>query len=314
MAKDLKRRHGVEVDPDTIVIMPGGKPTMFFSILMFGQPGAEIMYPDPGFPIYRSMIQYTGAKPVPIALQEENEFAFTADQVLSQITPKTSLIILNSPEQSLRRRRAGRRRCKRLVAGLERHPNVAVMSDEIYSQMLYGGRKHESFLRYPEIRDRLIMLDGWSKTYAMTGWRLGFSVWPKALVEHVVRLAVNCHSCVNAPTQYAGIAALEGPQDEARKMVAAFDERRRVIVPLLNQLPGFRCLDPGGAFYVFPNITGTGMDARELQNKMLETAGVATVAGTSFGIHGEGYIRFSYANSVENIREAIKRLAALLRD
>ena len=313
VAKDLNRRHGVEVDPDTIVIMPGGKPTMFFSILMFGQPGAEIMYPDPGFPIYRSMIQYTGAKPVPIALLEENEFAFTADQVLSQITPKTSLIILNSPNNPCGGA-VPAEEVKRLAAGLERHPHVAVMSDEIYSQMLYGNRKHESFLRYPELRDRLIILDGWSKTYAMTGWRLGFSVWPKALVEHVVRLAVNCHSCVNAPTQYAGIAALEGPQDEARKMVAAFDERRRVIVPLLNQLPGFRCLDPGGAFYVFPNITGTGMDAKELQNKMLETAGVATVAGTSFGIHGEGYIRFSYANSVDNIREAIKRIAALLRD
>ena len=313
VAKDLKRRHDVEVSPDDIVIMPGGKPTMFFSILMFGQPGAEILYPDPGFPIYRSMIQYTGAKPVPIALLEENEFAFTADQVLSQITPKTSLIILNSPNNPCGGA-VSAEEVKRLVAGLQRHPHVAVMSDEIYGQMLYGGRKHESFLRYPEIRDRLIILDGWSKTYAMTGWRLGFSVWPRSLVDHVVRLAVNCHSCVNAPTQYAGIAALEGPQDEARKMVAAFDERRRVIVPLLNQLPGFRCLDPGGAFYVFPNITGTGMDARELQNKMLETAGVATVAGTSFGIHGEGYIRFSYANSVENIREAVKRLAALLRD
>ena len=313
VAKDLKRRHDVEVSPDGIVIMPGGKPTMFFSILMFGQPGAEILYPDPGFPIYRSMIQYTGAKPVPIALLEENEFAFTADQVLSQITPKTSLIILNSPNNPCGGA-VPAEEVARLAAGLERHPHVAVMSDEIYGQMLYGGRKHESFLRYPEIRDRLIILDGWSKTYAMTGWRLGFSVWPRSLVDHVVRLAVNCHSCVNAPTQYAGIAALEGPQDEARKMVAAFDERRRVIVPLLNQLPGFRCLDPGGAFYVFPNITGTGMDARELQNKMLETAGVATVAGTSFGIHGEGYIRFSYANSVDNIREAIKRLAALLRD
>jgi aspartate/methionine/tyrosine aminotransferase len=313
VAKDLHRRHGVEVDPNTVVIMPGGKPTMFFSILMFGQPGAEIMYPDPGFPIYRSMIQYTGAKPVPIALLEKNEFAFTAEQVLSQITPKTSLIILNSPNNPCGGA-VPAEEVKRLVDGLQRYPNVAVMSDEIYSQMLYGNRRHESFLRYPEIRDRLIILDGWSKTYAMTGWRLGFSVWPKALVEHVVRLCVNSHSCVNAPTQYAGIAALEGPQDEAKKMVAAFDERRRVIVPLLNQLPGFRCVDPGGAFYVFPNITGTGMDARELQNKMLETAGVATVAGTSFGIHGEGYIRFSYANSVDNIREAVKRLAALLRD
>jgi aspartate/methionine/tyrosine aminotransferase len=180
--------------------------------------------------------------------------------------------------------------------------------------MLYGGREHASFLRYPAIKDRLILLDGWSKTYAMTGWRLGFSVWPSSLVEKVVRLAVNCHSCVNAPTQYAGIAALDGPQDEVHRMVAAFDERRRTIVPLLNQLPGFTCLDPGGAFYVFPNITGTGMDARTLQNRMLEEAGVATVAGTSFGIHGEGYIRFSYANSVENIREAIGRIAAMLRE
>ncbi len=237
VAKDLKRRHDVEVSPDDIVIMPGGKPTMFFSILMFGQPGAEILYPDPGFPIYRSMIQYTGAKPVPIALLEENEFAFTADQVLSQISPKTSLIILNSPNNPCGGA-VPAEEVKRLAAGLERHPHVAVMSDEIYGQMLYGGRKHESFLRYPEIRDRLIILDGWSKTYAMTGWRLGFSVWPRSLVDHVVRLAVNCHSCVNAPTQYAGIAALEGPQDEAKKMVAAFDERRRVIVPSAQPAAG----------------------------------------------------------------------------
>ena len=313
VAADLARRHGVEVDPDTVVIMPGGKPTMFFSILMFGAPGAEIMYPDPGFPIYRSMIQYTGATPVPIGLLEKNQFAFTAEQVLAQITAKTSLIILNSPNNPCGGA-VPAQEVKRLVAGLEKHPHVTVMSDEIYSQMLYGGRQHESFLRYPEIRDRLILLDGWSKTYAMTGWRLGFSVWPPALVEHVVRLCVNSHSCVNAPTQYAGIAALEGPQDAVETMVAAFDERRRTIVPLLNQLPGVRCLDPGGAFYVFPNITGTGMSAKDLQNKMLEEAGVATVAGTSFGIHGEGYIRFSYANSVDNIREAIARLAALLRD
>ena len=313
VAADLKRRHGVEVDPDCIVIMPGGKPTMFFSILMFGQPGVEIMYPDPGFPIYRSMIQYTGAKPVPISLSEKNEFAFTADEVLAQITPKTSLIILNSPNNPCGGA-VPAEEVRRLVLGLEQHPQVTVLSDEIYSQMLYGGRKHESFLRYPAIRDRLILLDGWSKTYAMTGWRLGFSVWPRSLIDHVVRLCVNSHSCVNAPTQYAGIAALEGPQDEVHKMVAAFDERRRTIVPLLNQLPGIRCVDPGGAFYVFPNVTGTGMSAKDLQNKMLEQAGVATVAGTSFGIHGEGYVRFSYANSVENIREAVSRLAALLRD
>jgi aspartate/methionine/tyrosine aminotransferase len=313
VAKDLARRHGVEVSPDDIVILPGGKPTMFFATLMFGQPGAEIMYPDPGFPIYRSMIEYTGATAVPIALKEENGFAFRADAVLAQITPRTSLIILNSPNNPC----GGvvpAEEVKRLVAGLLSHPRVAVLSDEIYGQMLYGGRKHESMLRYPSLRERLIVLDGWSKTYAMTGWRLGFSVWPRALVDHIVRLAVNCHSCVNAPTQFAGIAALEGPQEEVERMVMAFDERRRVIVPLLNQLPGVTCLDPGGAFYVFPNITGTGMSARELQNKALEMAGVATVAGTSFGVHGEGYIRISYANSMDNIREAIRRLSELLRE
>lgn len=311
VTRDLHRRHGVTVDPGHVVIMPGGKPTMFFAILMFGQPGAEILYPDPGFPIYRSMIQYTGAKPVPIALREENGFAFSADEVLSQITPATRLIVLNSPGNPTGGA-VPESEIRKLVAGLAKHPDVAILWDEIYSQMLYDGREHVSLLRFPEIRDRLIVLDGWSKTYAMTGWRLGYSVWPAGLVEKVVRLCVNSHSCVNAPTQYAGIAALEGPQDEAQAMVKAFDERRRVIVPLLNQLPGFRCVEPGGAFYAFPNITGTGMTARELQNKMLEDAGVATVAGTSFGIHGEGYIRFSYANSTENIREAIRRIGTLL--
>ena len=313
VSKDLHRRHGVEVDPNLVVIMPGGKPTMFFAILMFGQPGAEIMYPDPGFPIYRSMIQYTGAKAVPIALREANEFAFSADEVLAQVTPKTSLIILNSPGNPT----GGAvppAEIRKLIKGLEKHPHVTILSDEIYGQMLYDGKQHESFLKYPEIRDRLIILDGWSKTYAMTGWRLGFSVWPKSIVDHVVRLNVNCHSCVNAPTQFAGIAALEGPQDKVIEMVEAFDERRRVIVPMLNQLPGFTCVNPGGAFYAFPNITGTGMTAKELQNKMLETAGVATVAGTSFGIHGEGYIRFSYANSTENIKRAIERIGKLLVD
>ena len=313
VSADLKRRHGVEVSPNNVVIMPGGKPTMFFAIMMFGTPETEIMYPDPGFPIYRSMIQYTGAKAVPIALKEENGFAFSADEVLAQITPKTSLIIINSPGNPTGGA-VPEAEIIKLVKGLEKHPNVAVMSDEIYSQMLYDGREHVSFLRFPEIRDRLIILDGWSKTYAMTGWRLGFSIWPDALVEKVVRLNVNCHSCVNAPTQFAGIAALEGPQDEVHKMVRAFDERRRAIVPMLNQLPGFTCVEPGGAFYAFPNITGTGMTAKELQNKMLEKAGVATVAGTSFGVFGEGYIRFSYANSIENIRTAIQRIGTLLTE
>lgn len=313
VAADLHKRHGATVDPGNIVIMPGGKPTMFFAMMMFGTPGKEIMYPDPGFPIYRSMIQYTGATAVPIALREENGFAFSADEVLAQIKPNTSLIILNTPGNPTGGA-VPEAEIRKLVAGLAQHPNVAIMADEIYSQMLYDGQEHVSFLRFPEIRDRLIILDGWSKTYAMTGWRLGFSVWPKALVEHVGRLCVNSHSCVNAPTQYAGIAALTGPQDEVHAMVKAFDERRRVIVGLLNQLPGVTCVNPGGAFYAFPNISGTGFTARELQNAMLEQAGVATVAGTSFGVYGEGYVRFSYANSVDNIRLAMTRIGTLLTE
>ncbi|MFM2422507.1 MAG: hypothetical protein RL291_1037 [Pseudomonadota bacterium] len=311
IAKDAHRRHGVEVDPDAVVVMPGGKPTMFFAILMFGGPGTEILYPDPGFPIYRSMIEYTGAKAVPIALRMENEFAFSADEVLAQITPKTRLLILNSPGNPTGGA-VPEAEIRKLIKGLERFPDVAILSDEIYSQMLYDGRAHTSFLKFPEIRDRLIILDGFSKTYAMTGWRLGWSIWPKALAAQATRLCVNSHSCVNAPTQFAGIAALEGPQDAVHTMVRAFDERRQVIVDLLNKLPGVKCVNPGGAFYAFPNIAGTGFSARELQNRMLEEAGVATVAGTSFGILGEGYIRFSYANSVENIREAMARVARLL--
>ena len=307
---DLEKRHGVTVDPGDVVIMPGGKPTMFFAIMMFGAPGTEIMYPDPGFPIYRSMIEYTGATPVPIVLREENGFAFSADEVLAGITDATRLIIVNSPGNPT----GGvtpKEEVEKLVAGLP--PHVCLMSDEIYSRMLYEGREHVSFLAYQEIRDRLIILDGWSKTYAMTGWRLGYSVWPDALIEQVNRLCVNNHSCVNAPTQFAGIAALEGPQDAVDAMMAAFDERRRVIVPLLNQIPGFTCLDPGGAFYAFPNIAGTGMGAKELQTRLLEEAGIATVAGPSFGVHADQYIRFSYANSVENIRTAIERMQEMLR-
>ncbi len=308
---DLHKRHGVEVDPDDVVVVPGGKVTMFFAIMMFGQPGAEIMYPDPGFPIYKSVIDYCGAKAVPIVLREENEFAFSAEEVLSQITPKTRLIILNSPANPTGGT-VPKSEWDKLVDGLAAHPDVAILADEIYSQMLYEGREHVSLLQYESIRDRVIMLDGWSKTYAMTGWRLGFAVWPSALAPTATRLAVNCHSCVNAPTQFAGMAALTGPQDAVHEMVRAFDERRRVIVSELNQIAGFRCVDPGGAFYAFPNIEGTGLSARDLQNRLLEDAGVATVAGTSFGDYGEGYIRFSYANSVENIREAIKRIKECL--
>ena len=311
VAADLKRRHGAEVNPDNVVVVPGGKPTMYFAIMMFGQAGVEIMYPNPGFPIYESVIKYSGAKPVPFRLAEKDGFAFSAEAILSQITAKTRLIIINSPANPT----GGvtpKEEVDKLVAGLLKHPHVALLSDEIYSQMLYGSRQHLSLLQYPEIRDRLIMLDGWSKTYAMTGWRLGYAVWPDAAVEHVTRLCINDHSCVNAATQYAGLAALQGPQDAVLAMVTQFDKRREIIVRELNALPGFRCADAAGAFYAFPNIEGTGMTSKEAQNRFLEEAGVATVSGTSFGAWGEGYLRFSYANSAENILEAMRRIRELL--
>lgn len=311
VAADLHRRHGTEVNPDHVVVVPGGKPTMFFAVMMFGEPGAEIMYPNPGFPIYESVIRYSGATPVPIPLREENGFAFSADELLASITPRTRLIIINSPANPT----GGvtpKAEIDKLVAGLAAYPQVAILSDEIYSQMLYGGRDHVSLLQYPEIRDRLIMLDGWSKTYAMTGWRLGYAVWPEACVDHVTRLCINDHSCVNAAAQYAGLAALTGPQDAVTDMVAQFDQRREVIVKALNTLPGVTCTDAAGAFYAFPNITGTGLSAAQAQDLFLEKAGVATVAGTSFGAHGEGYVRFSYANSTENIIQACNRIGEIL--
>ena len=311
VAADLHRRHGIEIDPGRVVIVPGGKVTMFFAILMFGEPGAEILYPDPGFPIYRSVIGFTGATPVPIRLHEDKDFSFNAAEVLAQITPATRLLILNSPANPTGGA-TPREEIEALVAGLAGHPDIAILSDEIYSQLLYDGRAHTSLLGFEAIRDRVILLDGWSKTYAMTGWRLGYGVWPAALVDIATRLAVNDHSCVNAATQHAGIAALKGPQDSVGAMVAAFDERRRVIVDELNAIPGFRCVEPAGAFYAFPNTAGTGLPSRELERRLVEEAGVATVSGTSFGEGGEGYLRFSYANSTAAIRAALDRVRTLL--
>ena len=307
VAADISRRRGVDVHPDRIVIVPGGKPTMFFAMLMFGEPGAEIMYPDPGFPIYQSAIAFSGATPVPIPLYEARGFSFAADEVLAKITPRTRLIVVNSPANPTGGVVA-KAELDALVEGLAAHPQVAVLSDEIYARMVYDGLAHASLLSYESIRDRLILLDGWSKTYAMTGWRIGYAVWPEALVEGATRLCVNDHSCVNAATQQAAIEALTGPQDSVAAMVAAFDERRAVIVDELNAIPGFRCARPLGAFYAFPSITGTGLDSRTLQDKLLNEAGVATIAGTSFGALGEGYLRFSYAASVEDIREAMARI------
>ena len=307
VAADLRRRHGVEVSPGSVLVVPGGKVTMFFAIMMFGEEGAEILYPNPGFPIYESVIRFSGAAPVPIDLHEDKGFSFSAEEVLAKITPRTRLIILNSPANPT----GGvvpKIEFDKLAAGLERHPQVAILSDEIYGEILYDGARHVSLLSYPGLRDRVILLDGWSKTYAMTGWRLGYGVWPEALFPHAERLAINCHSCVNAAAQFAGIAALTGRRNEVNRMVEAFAERRRIIVAALNKLPGFRCATPGGAFYVFPNVTGTGLSAKELETRLLEETGVATVAGTSFGAFGEGYLRFSYAASNAAIEEAMTRI------
>jgi aspartate/methionine/tyrosine aminotransferase len=311
VAADIHGRYGVAVSPDEVMIMPGGKPTMFMAIMMFGEPGVEIMYPDPGFPIYRSMIEFTGATPVPVPIREENGFGFSAEEALSLITERTRLIIVNSPANPT----GGvtpKAEVDTFVAGLERWPNVAVLSDEIYDRMTYDGEEHVCLLTYPEIRDRTILLNGWSKTYAMTGWRLGYAVWPGKLYDHARKLSVNLHSCVNAPTQYAGLAALTGPQDAAEAMVAEFDRRRKVVVEGLNGLPGVSCIMPKGAFYAFPNIKGTGWKAKPLANALLDETGVALIGGPDFGVLGEGYIRLSYANSTENILRALERMGDFL--
>ena len=307
----LHKRYGVEVSPETVMIMPGGKPTMFMSILMFGQPGVEIMYPDPGFPIYRSMIEYTGATPVPIPIREENGFAFSAQETLGLITDKTRLIIINSPANPT----GGvtpKAEVDKFVAGMDKWPEVAIMSDEIYDQLIYDGQEHVTLLKYPSIRDRLILLNGWSKTYAMTGWRLGYAVWPGKLYNYARKLSVNLHSCVNAPTQYAGLAALTGPQDAVAHMRTEFDKRRKVVVEELNKLPGVSCIIPAGAFYAFTNVKNTGWTAKPLANALLDETGVALIGGPDFGIMGEGYIRLSYANSTENILKALGRMGDFL--
>ena len=307
---------GVEVSPESVMILPGGKPTMYAAIVMFGEPGVDILYPDPGFPIYRSMIEFTGARPIPVPVRESNGFAFSAEETLALVTPATRLLILNSPANPT----GGvtpRAEIEKLVKGLEAFPDIAILSDEIYDVMTYDGEAHCSLLTFPEIRDRLIVLNGWSKTWAMTGWRMGWSIWPNArdsaqLYDKVRKLAVNCWSCVNAPSQYAGIAAIDGPQDDVEAMMGAFDRRRKLVVDGLNGLPGVSCITPKGAFYAFPNVVETGWKAKKLASALLEHAGVALIGGPDFGVLGEGYLRLSYANSEANIRMALDRIAEFL--
>ncbi|WP_298728120.1 pyridoxal phosphate-dependent aminotransferase [uncultured Ferrovibrio sp.] len=310
---EIHRRYRQTVSPERIVIVPGGKVTMATAIMMFGEPGTEIMYPDPGFPIYESLVHFTGAKLAGYPLLEKDRFAFRAGDLLARITPQTRLLIINSPANPTGGV-APAAEVKKLVEGLQNFPHVTVLADEIYSRLvLDGDGTYASFIPYlDQLQDRLIILEGWSKTYAMTGWRLGWGLWPAKLVDLATKLAINTHSCVNAATQYAGIAALEGPQDAVEEMRQAFRRRRDLCVAGLNRIPGLSCIKPEGAFYAFPNISKTGLTARQIQDELLEKAGVATIAGTSFGRHGEGYLRLSFAASDEAIAEALDRIAAFL--
>ncbi len=299
--------RGVSIDPARVVVTPGAKPIMFYSMLALLEEGDEAIYPDPGFPIYESMIRFTGARPVPVPLREELGFRLDVDELRSKVTPRTRLLILNSPQNPT----GGvlEEGDVRSIADIVLNSNMAVLSDEVYRCIIYEGR-HHSVASLPDMLDRTILLDGFSKTYAMTGWRLGYAVMPPQLVEPVVRLIVNSVSCTPAFTQRAGIEALTGPQDAVSGMVAEFKRRRDLIVDGLNEIPGLSCLRPRGAFYVFPTVKKLGMDCRRLADYLLETAGVATLSGTAFGKHGEGYLRLSYATSTENLRKALDWIRA----
>ena len=310
VAAYLQRWRGIDVDPLRVIVTPGGKPIMFFAILALINPGDEVIYPDPGFPIYESMARFVGGTPVAMPLREERGFRFDPDEFLSLVSDRTRLIIINSPHNPTGSILT--HADLEVVADVARERNIVVLSDEIYSRLLYNGQRHESIATLDGMLDRTILLDGWSKTWAMTGWRLGFGVFPTELVPHVERLISNSVSCTASFAQQAAIAALEGPQDAVDRMLAEFVERRAAIVAGLNALPGVRCLEPDGAFYAFPNITGTGFKSRDLADRLLQEAGVACLSGTAFGTYGEGFIRFSYANSLPNIHLALERMRTVL--
>jgi aspartate/methionine/tyrosine aminotransferase len=311
VSRKIKKLYNAKIDPERIVIMPGGKPTMYYAISLFGEPGTEIIYPDPGFPIYESMINYTGAKAIPINLLENKNFTLDPEKILSLINSKTKLLILNNPTNPMGSF-TEKKIIDKLAEGLKKHPNVAILSDEIYDRLIFDNKPMSTFFNYPDLYDRLIILNGWSKTYAMTGWRLGWGVWPEKLVEHVIKFCVNNHSCVNAAIQFGGIAALDGNEEQLNNMVKEFSVRRRLIHEGLNSLKGVECSLPGGAFYVFPNIKGTGMSGAEFTKKCLHEAGVAIVPGTSFGKLAKDYVRFSFAASNDNISQALEKIKKIL--
>jgi aspartate/methionine/tyrosine aminotransferase len=306
VAEFMSKARGMKFTPDQVVVTPGGKPIMFFSILACVDEGDEVIYPNPGYPIYESVINLVGAKPVPLVLKEEKEFRFGIEDLRKLITPKTRMIIINTPHNP-----TGGILTKddlRQIAELAVKHDLIVLSDEIYSRILYDGFEHASIAAFPGMAERTILLDGFSKTFAMTGWRLGFGLMPEPLVPLISQLQINCTSCTASFSQMAAIEALVGPQRDVETMVAEFKRRRDIIVKGLNGIPGFRCHKPLGAFYVFPNITGTGKSSRDLADYLMNEAGVACLAGTAFGASGEGYVRFSYANSVENIQLALDKI------
>jgi aspartate/methionine/tyrosine aminotransferase len=305
IAKHVSETRGVPVSADQVVVTPGAKPIMFFTIMALVGQGDEVIYPNPGFPIYESVINFVGGKPVPIPLRESSEFGFDLELFEKAVSSRTKLIIINSPENPT----GGvldRAQIERIAAIAARH-QIPVLSDEIYRQFLYEG-EFVSILNVPGLHRQTILLDGFSKSYAMTGWRLGYGVFPPELVEHITRLMVNSASCTASFVQLAGIAALEGEQAAVGRMVAEFKRRRDILVDGLNKLPGVKCLRPRGAFYVFPNITGTRRSSAEVAERLLNDAGVAALSGAAFGAHGEGYLRFSYANSEANLRAALERM------
>jgi aspartate aminotransferase len=309
IAKYISKTRGIEVTPDEVVMTPGGKPIIFFTIIALVEDGDEVIYPNPGFPIYESMINFMGGKSVPLPLKEEKGFAFDIEDLKRLVTDRTKMLILNSPQNP-----TGGILTEsdiRAIADVIKDKDIMVLSDEIYSRLVFEG-DHFSIAQIPGFKDRTIILDGFSKTYAMTGWRAGYGVMNVDLAQKVARLMTNSNSCNNAFVMKACIEALEGPQDGAEKMREEFIARREIIVDGLNSIPGFSCIMPHGAFYAFPNITKTGYKSKELNEHLLYNAGVAALSGTAFGAYGEGYLRFSYANSRENIKEAIRRIKSVL--
>jgi len=312
IAEYLSKSRGISVDPDEVVVTPGAKPIIFFSILACVEAGDEVMYPNPGFPIYESMINFVGAKPVPMPLKEENDFRIDNDDTASKITKKTKMIILNSPENPT----GGvlsKDNLEVVADKVKNRDDLLILSDEVYSQMPYEGR-HQSIASLSGMKEKTILMDGFSKTYAMTGWRMGYAAMRKDLAQKITQLMINSNSCTCAFTQMAGVEALRGPQNESKKMVEEFRRRREVIVSGLNKIKGITCKKPHGAFYVFPNVKSFKMESKKLSDFILQKAGVAVLSGTAFGAYGEGYLRLSFANSVENIEKAMKRISEALKE